>query len=106
MVQIFTVVDTVGYSACVEQYYFSYLKNFLLRQILHNYVFSNLENFLKHQIFCTRVSGTNIGPVFPFVFDRLNIDHYLTSSSSTDGKFHALRRYVVEIGKKLSINYV
>ncbi len=35
-----------------------------------------------------RVSGTNMGSVFLFVFDRLNIDHYLTSSSSIDGKFH------------------
>ncbi len=48
-----------------------------------------------------RVSGTNMGPVF----DRLNIDHYLTSSC-VNGKFHALHRYIVEIGKKLSINYI
>ncbi len=53
-----------------------------------------------------RVSGTHTGPVFLFVFDRLNIDHYSTSSSSTDGKFHALRRYIVGIGKKLSVNYI
>ncbi len=46
----------------------------------------------------TRVSGTNMGPVFLFVFDRLNIDHYLATSSSIDGKFHALHRYIVEIG--------
>ncbi len=43
-------------------------------------------------------------PVFLFAFDRLNIDHCLTSSSSIDGKFPALHRYIVEIGKKLSIN--
>ncbi len=49
------------------------------------------------------VSGTNMGPVFLFVFDRLNIDHYLTSNSSIDGKFHTLHRYIVEIGKKLNI---
>ncbi len=53
-----------------------------------------------------RVSGTNMGPVFLFVLDRLNIDHYLTSSSSTDSKFHALRRYIVEIGKELSVNHI
>ncbi len=53
----------------------------------------------------SRVSGTNMGPVL-FVFDRLNIDHYLTSSSSIDGHFHALHRYIVEIGKKLSVNYI
>ncbi len=53
-----------------------------------------------------RVSGTNIDPAFLFVFDRLNINHYLTSNSSIDGKFHALHRYIVEIGKKLSINYI
>ncbi len=52
------------------------------------------------------VCGTNMGPVFLFVFDRLNIDHYLTSSSSVDGKFHALHRYVIEISKKLIINYI
>ncbi len=46
-----------------------------------------------------------MGLVFLFVFDRLNIDHYSTSSSSIDGKFHALHRYIVEIGEKLSINY-
>ncbi len=38
----------------------------------------------------SRVSGTNMGPVFLFVFDCLSVDHYLTSSSSIDGKFHAL----------------
>ncbi len=53
-----------------------------------------------------RVSGTIMGPVFLFVFDRLDIDHYLTRSSSIDGKFHALHRYTVEICKKLSINYI
>ncbi len=53
-----------------------------------------------------RVSGTNIDPVFLFVFDCLNVDHYLTSSRSIDSKFHALPRYIVEIGKKLSINYI
>ncbi len=47
-----------------------------------------------------RVSGTNMGPVFIFVPDHLNTDHYLTSSSSIDGKFHVLHRYKVEIGKK------
>ncbi len=52
------------------------------------------------------VSGTNMDPVFLFVFDRLNIDHYLTSSSSIDGKFHTLRQYMVEIGIKLSISYI
>ncbi len=52
----------------------------------------------------SRVSSTNMGPVFLFVFDRLNIDHYLTSCSSIDGKFHALHRYIVEIGKNFSIN--
>ncbi len=46
------------------------------------------------------------GPVFLFVFDRLNIDLYLTSSSSVDSKFHALHHYIVEIGKKLSINHI
>ncbi len=40
-----------------------------------------------------------MGPVLLLVFDRLNVDHYLTSSSSIDGKFHALHRYIVEIGK-------
>ncbi len=54
-----------------------------------------------------RVSGTNMGPVFLFVFERINIDPYLkTSSSSIDGKFYALHRYIVEIGKKFSINYI
>ncbi len=53
-----------------------------------------------------RVSGTNMGPFFLFIFDRLDIDHYLTSSSLIDGKFHALHRYIVEIGKKLSITYI
>ncbi len=53
-----------------------------------------------------RVSETNMGLVFLFVFDRLNIDHYLTLSSSVDSKFHALHRYIVEIGKKLSINHI
>ncbi len=48
----------------------------------------------------SRGGGTNMGPVFLFVFDRLKIDHYLTSSSSIDGKFHALHHYIVEIGKK------
>ncbi len=51
----------------------------------------------------SRVSGTNMGPVFLFVFDRLDNDHYLTSSSSIDGKFHALHRYIVKIGKKSGI---
>ncbi len=44
--------------------------------------------------------------VFLFVFNRLNIDHYLISSSSIDGKFYALHRYIVKIGKKLSLNYI
>ncbi len=47
-----------------------------------------------------------MGPVFLFVFYHLNIDHYLTSSSSIDSKFHAPHSYVVEIGKKLSINSI
>ncbi len=47
-----------------------------------------------------RVNGTNMGSVFLFVFDRLNMDHYLISSSSIDGKFHTPHRYIVEIGKK------
>ncbi len=38
-----------------------------------------------------------------FVFDRLNIDHYLTSNNSKDSKFHAIHRYVVEICKKSSV---
>ncbi len=42
-----------------------------------------------------------MGPVFPFVLDRLNMDHYLTSSSSIDSKFHALLCYIVEIGKRI-----
>ncbi len=42
--------------------------------------------------------------VFLFVFGRFNIDHYLISNSSVDGKFHALHRYVVEIGKKVKID--
>ncbi len=42
-----------------------------------------------------------MGSVFLFVFDRLNIDHYLTSSSSIDCKFHILHHYIVEIGKKI-----
>ncbi len=36
-----------------------------------------------------------MGPVFLFVFDRLNIDHYLTTRSSIDGKFHAQHRYIL-----------
>ncbi len=52
------------------------------------------------------VSGTNMGHVFLFVFDHLNVDHCLTSSSSIDGKFQALHFYTVEIGKKLSMNYI
>ncbi len=47
-----------------------------------------------------------MSPIFLFAFDRLNIDHYLTSSSSIDGKFYTLHRYIVETGKKLSINYI
>ncbi len=47
-----------------------------------------------------------MGPVFLFVFDRLNIDHYLTSNSSIDDKFFALHRYILKIGKKLSINCI
>ncbi len=56
-------------------------------------------------IFLTRVSDTNMGLdvffVFFFVLDRLNIDHYLTTSSSIDSKFHGLHRYIVEIGKRI-----
>ncbi len=40
-----------------------------------------------------RVSGTNMGSVFLFVFDHFNIDHYLTSNRSIVGKFYALHRY-------------
>ncbi len=47
-----------------------------------------------------------MGPIFLFVFERLNIDHYLTSGSSINSKFHAPHRYTVEIGKKLSINRI
>ncbi len=48
----------------------------------------------------SRVSATNMGPIFLFVFDRLNIAHYLISNSSIDGKFHTQHHYIVEIGKK------
>ncbi len=47
-----------------------------------------------------------MGPVFLFVYNRFEIDHYLSSSSSIDSKFHALRRYVLEIGKKLNVNRI
>ncbi len=47
-----------------------------------------------------------MGALFLFVFGRLNIDHYLTSNSLIDSKFLALHRYVVEIGKQLSINHI
>ncbi len=47
-----------------------------------------------------------MGSIFIFVLGSLNIDHYLTLNSSIDGKFHPLHRYIVEIGKKLSVNYI